>query len=70
MAASRLPILNAAPSLDDLPPLPASNLETVPLSHLLREIQAREPFHRSAQRFIRTPGPAERAERLAQTSKA
>ncbi|MGU3403394.1 hypothetical protein [Methylobacterium brachiatum] len=65
MAASRLPILDAAHSLDDLPPLPASNLLTRPLAAEIQDIIDRTPFDAAARRFVRRPGPAERAQRLA-----
>ncbi|KNY20387.1 hypothetical protein [Methylobacterium sp. ARG-1] len=66
MAASRLPILDTAPSLDDLPPIPATNLLTRPLAREIQDIIDRTPFDAAARRFVRRPGPAERAQRLAQ----
>lgn len=62
---ARLRILGAAPSLDALPPLPAPNLIRTPIACELRDVAARRPFDAAAHRFARTPGPADRAQRLA-----
>lgn len=70
MACSRLRILDAAPSLDALPPLLAPNLIPTPASNVLRDIAARAPVDAAAQRFIKTPGPVERAQRLARIIEA
>lgn len=59
-----MPRLSAPPLVCELPAL-APNLEPVPTSCILRDRAARAPIDAAADRFARTPGPAERAARLA-----
>lgn len=61
-ARTPLPILSAAPSFDDLsPPDEASELQRT----RVRDQLARQPNDVSAERFIRTPGPAELVRQVA-----